>query len=492
MRQTEQGRRYLEAIGQLPDIIQNLSHTRDIGSVMSIVRSAARSLVGADGAAFILRDADFCYYADEEAVSPLWKGQRFLMNRCISGWVMQNAQPAIIGDIYADERIPVDAYRTTFVKSMAMVPIRQTSPIGAIGTYWANLRQPTEEEIHILQALADATSIAMENIDLYDRLQKSLQLRERAVLDNIREGVITFNEDGMITGFNSACETVLGYHRFEVLGSNIAKIIPVIYAHAIKGEHTDQVEIITRKDGTSFAAEYSISEFMLDGQCCFSVILRDTSERIKAEAKLRESEERYELAVKGSNAGLWDWNIPANKLYWSDHFKAMLGIEDADFQPGYGEFKNRLHPEDRERITKKLEAHTRNQLPYDAEFRMRREDGSYLWVKASGASISDQNGRAIRMAGSLTDISARKHLEAELDEMKLKLEQSVTAKSQLIKDISDDLRSPLGSIMSSISAVLQNKEITEEQREKASHAWRTASKLLGVVDQMAVLTRSRK
>ena len=77
---------------------------RELDGVMEIVRRAARELTGADGASFVLRDQDQCYYADENAIAPLWKGMRFPMDICVSGWVMLNRQPAVIEDIYSDPR----------------------------------------------------------------------------------------------------------------------------------------------------------------------------------------------------------------------------------------------------------------------------------------------------------------------------------------------------------------------------------------------------
>ncbi|MBL9038445.1 MAG: GAF domain-containing protein, partial [Archangium sp.] len=100
--------------GRLIEIIQELSLARSLESVMAIVRTAARQLTGADGATFVLRDGGNCYYADEDAISPLWKGRRFPLTACISGWAMLNKQSVAIEDIYLDARIPHDAYRPTF------------------------------------------------------------------------------------------------------------------------------------------------------------------------------------------------------------------------------------------------------------------------------------------------------------------------------------------------------------------------------------------
>lgn len=161
----------------LVETVQQLSLTRDIDAIMNVVRKAARKLTGADGATFVLRDRDLCYYADEDAISPLWKGQKFPMSSCISGWAMIHRQPAVVEDIYSDDRIPIEAYRSTFVKSLLTVPIRSMDPVGAIGNYWAKHHKPSKEEIQLLQSLADITSVSIENIYVYNELEQ--RVRER-------------------------------------------------------------------------------------------------------------------------------------------------------------------------------------------------------------------------------------------------------------------------------------------------------------------------
>ena len=168
---------------RLVSAVQELSLARDLESVMKIVRVVARELTGADGATFILKDRDLCFYADEDAISPLWKGNRFPMENCISGWVMRNRSAVTISDIYLDSRVPHDAYRPTFVKSLAVVPIRTMDPIGAIGNYWATNYTPRDEELNLLHSLADTTAVALENIRVYQDLEqrvkeRTLQLEE--------------------------------------------------------------------------------------------------------------------------------------------------------------------------------------------------------------------------------------------------------------------------------------------------------------------------
>ncbi|MEG4590193.1 diguanylate cyclase [Microcoleus sp. MOSTC5] len=168
---------YNLAMEKLLVVVQELSLARSLEDVMAIVRVAARQLTGADGATFVLRDKDQCFYADEDAIAPLWKGRRFPMSICISGWTMLNRQPTVIPDIYEDARIPHAAYQPTFVKSLAMVPIRTIDPIGAIGNYWAQPHQPTDQEVKLLQALADTTAVAIENVQVYAELEQRVRDR---------------------------------------------------------------------------------------------------------------------------------------------------------------------------------------------------------------------------------------------------------------------------------------------------------------------------
>ena len=151
-----------------------LGDTKTLDEVIPLVRSAAREIVHADGATFVLRDGDFCFYADEDAISPLWKGQRFPIHTCVSGWVMEHKRSTIIEDIYKDERVPIDAYEPTFVRSLAMTPIRREKPIGAIGTYWSKKHRPTDDQLEMLQALADTASVALENVNLYKTLEDNI------------------------------------------------------------------------------------------------------------------------------------------------------------------------------------------------------------------------------------------------------------------------------------------------------------------------------
>jgi two-component sensor histidine kinase len=156
----------------LVDFLLQLSFARTLGDIGSVLRKRLRRIVGADGIALILRDEDRCHYFDEDAVGPLWKGQKFPMSNCVSGWAMLNREVVIIENIYADPRVPHEAYRPTFVKSLAMVPIRPEAPLGAIGAYWAKHRRASADEIALMQTIVNATALAIENAKLFSELEQ--------------------------------------------------------------------------------------------------------------------------------------------------------------------------------------------------------------------------------------------------------------------------------------------------------------------------------
>jgi signal transduction histidine kinase/CheY-like chemotaxis protein len=163
---------------ELIRVVQRLSFCGDMDGVMAVLSESARRLSGADGVTVVLREGDLCHYVEESAIAPLWKGRRFPLEACISGWCMLHRQQVAIADIYADPRIPHEAYRPTFVQSLAMTPIRSEDPIGAIGAYWADHHQATPEELEVLQYLGDSAAMAFSNCRLIEQLKEANQRKD--------------------------------------------------------------------------------------------------------------------------------------------------------------------------------------------------------------------------------------------------------------------------------------------------------------------------
>ncbi len=171
-----------DPLSTLAEMIDQIGAAGSAADIQRLVRSGARQLTGADGAALVLRDGSTCHYVDEDAIAPLWKGQRFPIEDCISGWSMLHGQPVVIEDVYADPRVPHDAFRPTFVKSMLMVPIHSNDPLGAIGTYRAQRHHASSDEVALVRALAGSTAVALERA----RLRQEVE-RRRVSEEDLRE-----------------------------------------------------------------------------------------------------------------------------------------------------------------------------------------------------------------------------------------------------------------------------------------------------------------
>ena len=129
----------------------------------------------------------------------------------------------------------------------------------------------------------------------------------------------------------------------------------------------------------------------------------------KAQEALKESEERYALAARGSNDGLWDWNLSGNVVHFSLRWKAMLGYQESEIGTSPEEWFDRIHDADRERVKKEIAAHQKGLTPhFESEHRVLHKDDSFRWMLSRGVAVHDASGNASRMAGSQTDITEGK------------------------------------------------------------------------------------
>jgi diguanylate cyclase (GGDEF)-like protein/PAS domain S-box-containing protein len=131
--------------------------------------------------------------------------------------------------------------------------------------------------------------------------------------------------------------------------------------------------------------------------------------------KLRESEERYALAVRAANDGIWDWHLKTNEIYFSVRWKEMLGYQENEIEANLNEWFNRIHPDDRKQVQVHLVTHIQGDTPqFECEYRIRHANGTYLWVLSRGLAMRDSSGSAHRLAGSQSDITARKLAQERL------------------------------------------------------------------------------
>ena len=166
---------------------ERLATAQTMPEVISVLRETARAVSGADGIAVVIREAGQCFYACEDAMAPLWAGQRFAEDTCVSGWAMRHRQTVCIADVNLDARVPQEAYAQTFVRSMVMVPVGAPEPIAALGAYWSSVREQDAATISRLEALARAAAIALANIGLKEQLRGMAANLERRVEERTRE-----------------------------------------------------------------------------------------------------------------------------------------------------------------------------------------------------------------------------------------------------------------------------------------------------------------
>ncbi len=168
-----------------------------------------------------------------------------------------------------------------------------------------------------------------------------------------------------------------------------------------------------REEFGELACHFNAMSASLKGS--YAKLEGEIAERRQTEKALRESEERYALAARGANDGLWDWDLIPDTLYYSPRWKAMLGYEAQDFGSDPQEWFALVHPDDRQELETKIALHLDGTLPHiESEQRQRHRDGTWRWMLTRGVAVRDEQGRAYRMAGSQTDITERKKTEAQL------------------------------------------------------------------------------
>lgn len=135
----------------------------------------------------------------------------------------------------------------------------------------------------------------------------------------------------------------------------------------------------------------------------------------QSEQDLQHSEERWQLALSGTNDGIWDWHIETNEVFFSERWQRMLGYEPGELTQHFEEWKQRIHPDDFTATLAAMQAHFERKTDYYvAEYRSLCQDGSYKWVLDRGRALWNEHGQPVRMVGSRTDITARKEIEAKL------------------------------------------------------------------------------
>lgn len=242
------------------------------------------------------------------------------------------------------------------------------------------------------------------------------------ILETLQGAVLVTDLDGKIRVANQAACAMLGYTESGLIDMPLDSIFESPL-EALEPKRLlnstpvhDQVMVWRTKSGTRVDVCVSVSVVPdRDNKPAGSVyIALDISERLHAE-QVRKREERYALAISGARDGLWDWNLKTNEIYFSPRWKFMLDYQDNEIGNSPDEWFNLIHPEDAQRVQGEINAHLEGQTPhFESEYRMMQKDGTYLWMLSRGSVVHDDQGDALRIVGSQSDVTERKSSSEQL------------------------------------------------------------------------------
>ncbi len=277
------------------------------------------------------------------------------------------------------------------------------------------------------------------NYNEQKKFEKELQ-RLSLVASKTDNAVIITDKDGIIEWVNEGFTKISEYSFEEAIGKKPSTLLQQAgtdkehiqkIREGLKSQKPFTQEIYNySKSGRGYWLELNITPIFDDKNelVNFVAIESDITERKEATEKIQKQKERFDLAVSGSNDGVWDWDIITNQVYFSPRWKEMLGYKDEEIKNEFSSLTALLHPEDKELVFTRLNGYLEGIFStYEVETRMKNKDGSWNWILAKGGALHDKEGKPIRMAGSHSDITQKKN-EERANELRSKLLLNVTSK----------------------------------------------------------------
>ncbi|UKO96778.1 PAS domain S-box protein [Nostoc sp. UHCC 0870] len=301
---------------------------------------------------------------------------------------------------------------------------------------------------------------AIQNAELR-QAEQSREEQFRAIFNHTFQFIGLLTVEGILIEANQTALDFAGLIRADVINRPFWEVrwwtistatqdkLKAAITQAAKGEFVRyEVEVLGVGDRI-VTIDFSLKP-LLDQSGTVILLLpegRDISDRVRAEterqhleAQLRESEERWQLTLRGSNDGVWDWNIITNEVFFSARWKEMLGYPDHEINNHLDEWAKRVHPDDINWVMQAIQDHFERKTPfYSTEHRVQCKDGTYKWILDRGQALWDEAGNVVRMAGTHTDMTKRKQLEARLQQANQELEQRVAARTAELQQVNATL-----------------------------------------------------
>ncbi|MBV9868416.1 MAG: PAS domain-containing protein [Abitibacteriaceae bacterium] len=301
----------------------------------------------------------------------------------------------------------------------------------------------------------------LQDITVRKAIETQLRRREeyfRAVTENALDLISLLDAQGNALYQSPSLERVLGYRPDELIGQNVfallhpddrPAVVTLFADKVVEAAATATIQYRFRHKNGGWRWMESVANNQLHNPAVGAVVInsRDITERKQVEQALRESDERFYLVARATNEAIWDWDLRADTIWWSEGFQALFGYCPEQIQPGSESWTSRIHPEELERVTQGI--HTiieSGQEMWTDEYRFRRADGTYADIFDRGYVLYDENRQPVRMVGSMLDITARKQSRAQLQEYAGKLERSNQELQEFAYVASHDLQEPLRKI----------------------------------------------
>ncbi len=311
-----------------------------------------------------------------------------------------------------------------------------------------------------------------EDITEHKRAEESLQ-RTQFAMDQAVDAVYWIDPQARILYTNNAASEMLGYSADEFRRMTVHDLNPNFpeetwprFWEETRGKMALSFESVhLAKDGRRIPIDIRVSFLAYGGQEFHCAYVRDISERKRVDEALRASQERFQLAARATHDGIWDWNILTGEQYWSDRHLELFGLEPNPVMPTYERWIALVHPEDVDRVHQATCRHLETGEPYDIEVRVRMKDGRYRWFRDQGQALWDSTGRPVRMVGSISDVTERRHAEETIRKAHAELEQRVDERTAELAQANRSLKDEIAERKSVEEAVregeLRYKLLTE-------------------------------
>jgi PAS domain S-box-containing protein len=362
---------------------------------------------------------------------------------------------------------------------------------------------------------------ALRKIEEQSRELQRSEALYRGIIDFASDAIITMGDKSTIVSFNGAAEKLFGYSSHEIVGQSLDLLIPA----GLRARHGAVVaEFSTenclgrpmrhmgnmtcqRRDGSVFPSEIAISKVVTADRILYTAIVRDLTERIETEQKIANQNILIRNAQRLAKMGSWEWDIVNNRVTGTGEMHRLLGTDSEIYQVhGVDAHIQLVHSDDRAHVTEAIRRCVQEGSPLDIEYRIIAPNGELHYLHGLGTVVLDDAGRAVRISGSLQDITERKKTEQELRQLNEKLEVRVnerTAELQAAKDLAEsasrakthflanmshELRNPLSAILG-FADMLHSSSLSPEQQGQVADIQRAGGHLKTLIDDLLDLAR---